>query len=282
MATLEDKILGEKLHNYCSSSSEGSEDEDDSTSEATSKTVEVSESSAEVDTKWEGTSKNTGPKGVIKDWQRYKQLESEKRAEQDMERIALARKLTLTVQSALDEEKEKAALEDPELAELLNDDFLLEYQKKRMQEMLQQSEPNVKFGKLIYLKNGQEYLDAIDKEHKLVTVIIHIYEEYVEACRAMNSCLVELARMHEGTKFCAIVGSQAGLSREFKANGLPALLIYKGGLLISNFVRLTDDLGSNFYMEDVRDFLVEHGLLEDKSCLPLIIREGESSQDDSE
>ena len=28
---------------------------------------------------WDGSSANTGPKGVIKDWQRYKQLETEKR-----------------------------------------------------------------------------------------------------------------------------------------------------------------------------------------------------------
>ena len=38
----------------------------------------------------------TGPKGVIKDWQRYKQLEAEKRASQSLEKMQLAKKLTLT------------------------------------------------------------------------------------------------------------------------------------------------------------------------------------------
>ena len=41
----------------------------------------------------------TGPKGVIKDWQRYKQLEAEKRASQSLEKMQLAKKLTLTCRS---------------------------------------------------------------------------------------------------------------------------------------------------------------------------------------
>ena len=39
---------------------------------------------------------NTGPKGVVADWRRYKQLETEKRAENERERLALAKKLALT------------------------------------------------------------------------------------------------------------------------------------------------------------------------------------------
>ena len=80
MATLDDKLLGEKLHYYCSSSEDEGEDSEEtpgggggaggggggSTSLTTSRD-------------WDGSSANTGPKGVIKDWQRFKQLETEKR-----------------------------------------------------------------------------------------------------------------------------------------------------------------------------------------------------------
>ncbi|KAJ8928671.1 hypothetical protein NQ314_018765 [Rhamnusium bicolor] len=148
MATLEDKILGEKLHNYCSSSEESDNENSNSDSENTTKQISSTEEVAshpEI-SKWEGTSSNTGPKGVIKDWQRYKQLENERRKEDEREKLELMKKLTLTVQSALDEERERAALEDPDLAELLNDDFLVKYQKQRMQEMLQQTNHNIKFG----------------------------------------------------------------------------------------------------------------------------------------
>lgn len=227
-----------------------------------------------------GTSSNTGPKGVIKDWQRFKQLETEKRQADETERIALMKKLTLTVQSALDEEREKAALEDPDLAELLTDEFLVTYQKQRMQEMLQQNQHACKFGEVIYLKSGQEFLDAIDKENKSVTVVIHLYEDHVEACRTMNVCLKHLSKLYDTVKFCAIIGSRAGLSRDFKANGVPALLIYKSGNLVGNFIRLTDDLGNEFAPEDVQDYLVEHGMLEDKSCTPLLIKKGVTTAGD--
>ncbi|XP_022909275.1 phosducin-like protein [Onthophagus taurus] len=275
MATLEDKILGEKLHNYCSSSEESDGEDSDSSGP---KQLKENVGSLPEPNKWEGTSTNTGPKGVIKDWQRFKQLETEKRVDDEKERLELMKKLTLTVQSALDEEKEKAE-NDPDLMELLNDDFLLNYQKQRMVEMLKQNQHNLKFGKVIYLSNGQEYLDAIDKENKNVTVIVHVYEESVTACRVMNECLNELSKMYEEVKFCAIIGSHAGVSQDFKVNGVPALLIYKAGQVVGNFVRLSDDLGDDFCSEDLQGFLIEHGMIEDKSCTPLIIKNGNNPED---
>ncbi|XP_044271873.1 phosducin-like protein [Tribolium madens] len=275
MSTLEDKILGEKLHNYCSSSEESESDSED----PNPKKSPVEASPPPEVNKWEGTSSNTGPKGVIKDWQRYKQLENEKRTEDENEKIALMKKLTLTVQTALDEEREKAALQDPDLAELLNDDFLLNYQKQRMQEMLSQTNHNIKFGEIIVLKNSGELLDAIDKEHKSVTIVVHIYEDNVEACRTMNLCLKQLCKIYENVKFCSIIGSRAGMSMRFKTDGVPALLIYKGGQLVGNFIRLSDDLGNDFEPEDIQSFLVEHGMLEDKSCTPLLIQGGTDHSD---
>ncbi|XP_023013686.1 phosducin-like protein [Leptinotarsa decemlineata] len=273
MSTLEDKILGEKNHNYCSSSEESDCEDNSDPEEPIKKQNENQESvqSTEIN-KWEGTSTNTGPKGVIKDWQRYKQLENERRQEDEREKIELMKKLTLTVQSALDEEREKATLEDPDLAELLNDEFLINYQKQRMKEMILQTNHNVKFGNLILLKSGQEFLDAIDKEHKSVTIIVHIYEENVDACRAMNMCLKELSKHYLNVKFCSIIGSCAGISQQFKADGVPALLVYKSGNLVGNFIRISDDLGNDFLPEDVQAYLVEHGLLEDKSCTPALIK----------
>ncbi len=73
MATLDDKLLGEKLHYYCSSS----EDEDgDEQGEARG----AAEAAPPPPMNSGGA--NTGPKGVIEDWRRFKQLETEKREEQ--------------------------------------------------------------------------------------------------------------------------------------------------------------------------------------------------------
>lgn len=141
-----------------------------------------------------------------KDWQRYKQLEAEKRESQEKERLQLIKKLSLTCCSALDEEKEKLNETDPELADLLTDEFLLEYQRQRMKEMLAKTK-KLYFGKVIDLENTDQFLQAIDGEDKSVIVIVHIYEDNVAGCEAMNGCLISLAEEYPYIKFCKILGS---------------------------------------------------------------------------
>lgn len=141
-----------------------------------------------------------------KDWQRYKQLETEKRETQEKERLQLIKKLSLTCRSALDEEKEKLDETDPDLANLLADEFLLEYQRQRMKEMLARAE-KLCFGSVIDLQSADQFLEAIDEEDESVTIIVHIYEHNVSGCEAMNGCLVSLAEEYPHVKFCKILGS---------------------------------------------------------------------------
>ncbi|XP_069701562.1 phosducin-like protein [Periplaneta americana] len=286
MTTLEDKLLGEKAHCYCSSSeSEGekSDDEDSGKETQTSSTIRGENSAPLPDPyKWEGSSTNTGPKGVMKDWQRFKQLETEKRAEQEKERQAFIKKLSLTCRSALDEEKEKNEEIDPEIAELLSDEFLLQFQKQRMEEMMTKLSTLPKFGKVLNLKDGQEFLDAVDKEDKAVTIVVHIYEENVPGCEAMNGSLISLSQDYQQVKFCKMIGSVAGISKRFKISGVPALLVYKAGQLVGNFVRVSEELGDDFFSEDVESFLLEHGMLPDKTCVPSIIKSQNDDADDSD
>ncbi|XP_017883925.1 phosducin-like protein [Ceratina calcarata] len=280
MSTLEDKILGEKLHYYCSSSEEEDNDSADSDKETDENHPQIITESVEPSfSEWDGTSANTGPKGVIKDWQRYKQLEAEKRDEQRKERLQLINKLSLTCRSSLDDEKEKIMQNDPELAELLADDFLLEYQRQRMKEMLARTE-KLRFGKLINLETTDQFLEAIDNEEKSVTIVIHIYENDIPGCEAMNGCLLSVAQDYPFVKFCKILGSVAGLSKHFKKEGVPALLVYKAGQVIGNFVRVTDYLGDDFYASDVEAFLIEHGMLTDKNCIPPLTQNENTSDSD--
>ncbi|XP_011867368.1 PREDICTED: phosducin-like protein [Vollenhovia emeryi] len=283
MSTLEDKILGEKLHYYCSSSSSEDEGNDSADSDKECDDVKYTDDASQYSvpsySEWVGTSSNTGPKGVIKDWQRYKQLEAEKRESQEKERLKLIKKLSLTCRSALDEEKEKET--DPELADLLADEFLLEYQRQRMKEMLAETK-KLYFGKVVDLENTDQFLQAVDGEDKSVIVVVHIYEDNVAGCEAMNGCLITLAEEYPSVKFCRILGSIAGLSKQFKKYGVPTLLVYKNGQVIGNFVHVTDHLGLDFYSSDVEAFLIEHGILADKNCIPLIVLKNENGASDSE
>lgn len=280
MSTLEDKILGNKAHNYCSSSESGDESEEEGNEmeecNAAAFFQKGRDSALSINnipepSKWDGVSSNTGPKGVLKDWQRFKQLESEKRKEQDVERIELMKKLSITCKSSLDEEKNKKQKYDDEFSELLSDEFLHKYRQQRMNEMLSNSSNLPRFGKLYNLVNGEQFLEAVDGENKYITVVIHIYEEHVPGCKTMNRCLTELSQDYVQVKFCKLLSTSAGMSKNFKVGGVPALLIYKGGQMVGNFVRVTDDLGDEFYVGDVENFLIEHGMIVDKSCIPNIV-----------
>ncbi|XP_053978677.1 phosducin-like protein [Hylaeus anthracinus] len=282
MSTLEDKILGEKLHYYCSSSEDEGNDSADSDKDSDDEKYEtvIKDPVEPSFSEWGGTSSNTGPKGVIKDWQRYKQLEAEKRDANEKERLQLIKKLSLSCRTTLDEEKELLQT-DPDLAELLADEFLLEYQRQRMKEMLSRAE-KLRFGKVINLETTDYFLEAIDNEDKSVTIVVHIYENNVSGCEAMNGCLISVAEDYPFVKFCKILGSVAGLSKHFKREGVPALLVYKAGQVIGNFVHVTDYLGADFYASDVETFLIEHGMLTDKNCVPAIVSQNDNTLSDSE
>ena len=42
--------------------------------------------------------------------------------------------------------------------------------------------------------------------------------------------------------------------------------------MVGNFVRVTDSLGTDFYSGDVESFLLEHGMIFDKNCIPAIVK----------
>ncbi|KFM60546.1 Phosducin-like protein, partial [Stegodyphus mimosarum] len=273
MTTLDDKLLGEKTHYYCSSSSEDEADED---SDKNYSSVEAPSKSVIQDPEeWDGSCTNTGPKGVIKDWQRYKQLESERREEQEKERLALIQKFSMTCQSIKDEERRLQEEDDldRELKELLDDKILEEFKALHMQQLMEKHSKNPNYGTLLSIKSGQEYLDAVDQTEKSTTVIVYIYNESDKVCKLMLSCFHSLAAEYPEVKFCSCEVSVAGLSRHFERRGVPAILVYKNGVLLGNFVRVTDDLGDEFVTSDIENFLLEHGMLPDRSLMLSSLRQ---------
>ncbi|OQR80275.1 phosducin protein-like [Tropilaelaps mercedesae] len=275
MATLEDKLLGERLDYYCSSS----EDENELGVKLI-KDEDFKDKPSLNFGRWEGESTNTGPKGVLKDWQRYKQLETERRADDEAERLALIKRLSLTCATGAEEHKmrEKEATAAEGLEEL--DEMMLEYISQRMKEMVSAAnhDDRPKFGKLQILRSSETFLDAIDHEHKDTTVFVHIYSPGGKGCDGLNACLNTLAEEYPLFKFCVMSTEAAGMTSYFEKHGVPALVIYRGGNLIGNFVRLSDEFGDDFDSIDVESFLVEHGYLPDPSTVPKIVRDNKSNR----
>lgn len=76
-----------------------------------------------------------------------------------------------------------------------------------------------------------------------------------------------------------------GTSALFRTSALPALLLYRGGDLVGNLVRVSDQLGDDFYATDVEALLQEYGLLPEKhphSNPHSSIRNGATHADDSD
>ncbi|KAL8174183.1 UNVERIFIED_CONTAM: hypothetical protein K2H54_039920 [Gekko kuhli] len=282
MTTLDDKLLGEKLQYYYSSSEDEDsdrEERDDHDEEHNSHPVP-----AEVELSSDGSAVNTGPKGVINDWRRFKQLETEQREEQCREMERLIKKLSMTCRSHLDEEEDQK--KQKELQEKLNgkltlqeysmlhegaddEEFLQQYRKQRMEEMRRQLQSGQQFKQVFEIPSGEAFLDTIDKGHKNTLVMIHIYEDDVPGAEALNGCMICLAAEYPAVKFCRVRSSLIGASAHFTNNALPTLLVYKGGELIGNFVRITDQLGEDFFAVDLEAFLQECGLLPEKDLVLL-------------
>uniref|UniRef100_A0A3P9JDG4 Phosducin like n=1 Tax=Oryzias latipes TaxID=8090 RepID=A0A3P9JDG4_ORYLA len=287
MTTLDDKILGEKPQYYYSSSEdEGSDDE-----EGQSKIIrDGNAEEPEIDYSADGSSVNTGPKGVINDWRKYKQLEVEQKQEQKREMERLIKKLSMTCRSDLDQEKDKEKQKELQnkiqgkmtmqeynmLQEDEDDeDFLQQYRMKRIEEMRRQFCRGKRFQQVYELNSGEDFLEALDKEDKSTLIMIHIYEPDAPGCEAMSGSLMCLAQEHPLVKFCSVRSSAISISDLFRESALPALLVYKGGDLIGNFVRLTDQLGEDFFAVDVEALLQEYGLLPEKSpIVPKTVRNG--------
>lgn len=276
------------MYYYSSSEDEGSDNEDE---DGEGKTIrDGNAGDPEIDYSADGTSVNTGPKGVINDWRKYKQLEVEQKQEQKKEMERLIKKLSMTCRSDLDLEKDKE--KEKELQEKIkgkmtmqeynmlqqqedDEDFLQHYRMQRIEEMRRQLCRGKRFERVFELGSGEDFLEALDKEDKGTLVMIHIYEPEVAGCEAMSGSLQCLAQEYPLVKFCSVRSSAISTSALFRDSALPALLVYKGGDLIGNFVRLTDQLGEDFFAVDVEALLQEYGLLPDKPpVVPKTIRNG--------
>jgi len=270
MTTLEDKILGEKNQYYCSSSEDEDKEEDGDGQGRENLNTDLASGSSRTEThamatssthRWDGVSRNTGPKGVLEDWYLFQKHEEQIRMNKERELITMIEQTSLT---CLPTNTNPAG--GPEKDELESDSILQDFIKQRMEAMLQAQVQKNQFLGVEEVNSADSYLKLIDDKESKVTIILHIYESSIAECVLMNDCLNTLSGEHRHIKFCKMRGSVAGLSKLFKVEGVPALLVYRGGDLIGNFIRLKEEFGREFYAGDVENYLIENGILGLKSC----------------
>ncbi|KAG7525163.1 hypothetical protein JOB18_022914 [Solea senegalensis] len=206
----------------------------------------------------------TGPKGVINDWRRFK-LDTVDQALPQNKR-ELLRQMSIPREEDKERHNRKMSAQEYELIREEDERSLKRYRKQCMQEMHERLSFGPTFDTVHELESGEAFLEVIEKEHQLTLVVVHVYEQDVKGCEQLNSCLDCLALEYSSVKFCRIDAVATGAAERFSSEVLPALLVYKAGELLGNFLAVTKNFQEEFFATDVEAFLNEYGLLPEKDC----------------
>lgn len=147
--------------------------------------------------------------------------------------------------------------------------------------MLQKEAQRLRFGVVQKLKDGDQFLAAVESEDASVCVLVLLYEPGAPGCSSAVRAVESLARDHVHVKFCTARPSHLSMSTQFMNSGVPALLAYRGGQHVGNWVRFTSELGEDFESADFEGYLVEHGILNDRQLIPPSSISGPSASQNS-
>lgn len=145
---------------------------------------------------------------------------------------------------------------------------LRKYRKQCMQEMHERLSFGPRFNGVHELDSGEAFLEVIEKEHQLTVVVVHIYKDGVKGCEVLDRCLDCLAAEYSSIKFCRINTAVCGTGEHFSGNVLPAVLVYKAGEMLGNFLAITQHFNDEFFAADVEAFFTDYGLLPRKELRP--------------
>ncbi len=228
---------------------------------------------------------NTGPKGVKADYAEWKEYRQVERAQQEATRTALIDRLcsgaktdTPSISYAAEQARARdlrrvaaaaAAAEgsdsddDEDLGMLDDEDFMDAYRQRRRQEIAQRSQlPS--FGKVRHL-DAMGFLDRVEASNPKVCMVVHLCEDGLQACRAVDAGLESIAREHIHTDFVRLRKSDtpSGLP----CSALPSLLVYRGGELVASVMGVAEKIGEKCSKEDLEWLLVEEGVIGESTGL---------------
>jgi len=146
-----------------------------------------------------------------------------------------------------------------------SDDSELDSDEERIfQEYKQQQIDTIRnslpsFGEFGPVDSVDDLAAIIKSTHDLVYVVVHLYQNHIPTCIRLNLSFEALAK--DFPHVCFLRVKSTTVSAGFKDAGLPALMIYRGGKCIHEFVALGTELPKKFSDLDVAKFLQSHGIL---------------------
>jgi len=200
---------------------------------------------------------NTGPKGVLADF------EVAKRTQHGInlrKKDALARQIkemTLGVEQfhlpdlPVEKKKEKAKVDCDEEDDEEEDEIFQQYKRERIQHILDEM-PS--FGRYEKVSLAELAAEVKRKDAYMTYSVIHLYQNYIEACARLHGVFEALAPQFPHVHFMRIVATDA--IKNFHDVGLPTLLIYRGEVMKEKLIRVADSLTKDFTDRDVVKLLL--------------------------
>lgn len=214
-------------------------------------------------------SQYTGPKGVKRDYERAKkQLQIDNkfkafRMQRDLVTKATG-KTEIVSQEVSDmeqklrerrEQKERAKEESD--SDFSDDDAAFEKIKQGRIAAIRASLPT--FSTYERINSMPEMALLVKSMNPMTWIVCHLYENDVDACIWLHLCFENLAPQFPYVMFCRMRSKV--MSNQYHKNGLPTLLIHKGGKLTHSLICCTQALGQ--FPDDIKvaQFLDAQGVL---------------------
>uniref|UniRef100_A0A7R9UGG9 Phosducin domain-containing protein n=1 Tax=Pinguiococcus pyrenoidosus TaxID=172671 RepID=A0A7R9UGG9_9STRA len=220
---------------------------------------------------------NTGVKGVLRDFEEWRDEEDAKETSDAMRRNAALQRAARGAIRAAD----GGAHANVENADIDSDDeFLERYRRQRMSQLMAAAAAPT-FGEVAEV-SGDDFVETVDAVDPRAFVVVHLYEPFVHLCTKMNRVLEILARRQPSVKFLRMRADECRRTtgQEFDAIALPTLLVYRGGQTVATIVRVQDEVGEGLQANDVEWLLGLEGVFQasqNDSAAPQQIREGAQS-----
>ncbi|KAL1922267.1 uncharacterized protein VTP21DRAFT_9806 [Calcarisporiella thermophila] len=163
----------------------------------------------------------------------------------------------------LEAKAKESSLEDRTLEELdeLEDEederILHSYRMKRIAEMQEAALRN-KYGEVVQISKP-DYTNEVTETSKNAWVVVHLFKDYIPACKLMNQHLATLAQRHKDVKFVKIVSDQC--IPNYPDANVPTLLIYGEGDLRQQLVGAIAFGGMKMTVESLENQLRASGAI---------------------
>ncbi|EDV20467.1 Phosducin-like protein 3 [Trichoplax sp. H2] len=109
----------------------------------------------------------------------------------------------------------------------LDEQFFLEYKRKRLLEM-QETVKRSQFGDLREI-SGQDYIQEVTKAGEGINVVLHLYQAGIPLCKLINNHLSTLAQKFPETKFLKSISTTT--IPNYPDKNLPTIFVYNNGEL---------------------------------------------------